>query len=71
MSKHLRVLREVGLVDVREEGRQRMYKLNGEPLRPIHEWVKNYALAWEERFEALDEVLEDLKKEVGDGGSDK
>src|ERR1700684_4568925 len=42
VSKHLRVLREVGLVDVRDEGRQRMYRLNGHPLKPIHDWVKNY-----------------------------
>src|SRR5215472_6651553 len=42
VSKHLRVLRQVGLVDVRDEGRQRMYRLNGSPLRPIHDWVKKY-----------------------------
>jgi DNA-binding transcriptional ArsR family regulator len=73
VSKHLRVLREVGLVDVREEGRQRMYRLNGRPLKPIHDWVVSYAQLWEERFEALDELLEELKsgKEQGDGGSDE
>ena len=42
VSKHLRVLREVGLVDVRDEGRQRLYRLNGQPLKPIHDWVKQY-----------------------------
>ncbi len=63
VSKHLRVLREVGLVDVRELGRQRMYRLNGTPLRGIHEWVKAYEKTWEERFEQLDEVLEELKEE--------
>ena len=69
VSKHLRVLREVGLVDVREEGRQRMYRLNGRPLKSIHDWVKSYEQAWEERFEALDEVLDELKeKGEGDGG---
>ena len=71
VSKHLRVLREVGLVEVREEGRQRMYRLNGQPLKPIHDWVKNYERAWEERFEALDELLEERGKEEGDGGSDQ
>lgn len=72
VSKHLRVLREVGLVAVREEGRQRMYSLNGQPLKPIHDWVKDYARTWEERFEALDELLEELKeKEEGDGRSGK
>src|SRR5918999_2484373 len=72
VSKHLRVLREVGLVEVRDEGRQRMYRLNGRPLKPIHDWVKNFERSWEERFEALDEVLEELKeKEESDGGSDE
>src|SRR5262245_29387580 len=70
VSKHLRVLREVGLVDVRDQGRQRMYRLNGEPLKPIHDWVKNYQRTWNERFEALDELLEELKdKEEGNDGS--
>jgi DNA-binding transcriptional ArsR family regulator len=68
VSKHLRVLREVGAVDVREDGRQRLYRLNGEALKPIHDWVKGYESLWSERFEALDIVLEDLKKEEGDGG---
>jgi DNA-binding transcriptional ArsR family regulator len=63
VSKHLRVLREVGLVNVREEGRQRLYRLNGEPLKPIHEWVSNYERMWTERFEQLDAVLEELKEE--------
>jgi DNA-binding transcriptional ArsR family regulator len=71
VSKHLRVLREVGLVDVREEGRQRMYSLNGRPLKPIHDWIKNYERAWNERFDRLDVVLEDLKKkEEGDDGDE-
>jgi len=67
VSKHLRVLREVGLVDVRDEGRQRMYRLNGRLLKPIYDWVRKYEEMWEERFEALDDVLEELKaKEEGD-----
>jgi DNA-binding transcriptional ArsR family regulator len=71
VSKHLRVLREVGLVDVRDEGRQRMYRLNGQTLKPIHDWVTAYRRSWDERFEALDEVLDDLKeKEQTDGDSD-
>jgi DNA-binding transcriptional ArsR family regulator len=71
VSKHLRVLREVGLVEVREEGRQRIYRLNGERLKPIHDWVKQYEDMWSERFDRLDYVLEDLKrKERGDGNDD-
>ena len=63
VSKHLRVLREVGLVVVRDHGRQRMYRLNGEPLKHIHDWVKSYEQSWNERFEAMDDVLEELKGE--------
>jgi DNA-binding transcriptional ArsR family regulator len=67
VSKHLRVLREVGVVDVRDAGRQRLYRLNGHALKPIHDWVKSYEALWSERFELLDGVLEDLKKEQADG----
>jgi DNA-binding transcriptional ArsR family regulator len=67
VSKHLRVLREVGLVDVRDKGRQRMYQLNPGPLKPIHDWVKKYEQAWSERFDRMDLVLAELKdKENGD-----
>jgi len=72
VSKHLRVLREVGLVEVRGQGRQRIYRLNGQPLKPIHDWVKEYQRSWEERFEALDELLEELKaKEEADGSGEE
>ena len=71
VSKHLRVLREVGLVQVRDEGRRRIYRLDGDPLKPIHDWVKSYELSWTQRFDRLDTVLDDLKKEAGDGGSDQ
>jgi DNA-binding transcriptional ArsR family regulator len=71
VSKHLRVLREVGAVDVRDHGRQRLYRLNGHALKPIHDWVKGYERFWSERFEALDDVLEDLKqKELGHGAGE-
>jgi hypothetical protein len=61
------VLREVGAVWVREAGRQRLYRVNGEALKPIHDWVAEYERMWSERFEELDVVLEDLKeKEEGD-----
>ena len=71
VSKHLKVLREVGLVRVREEGRERIYALHGSPLKPIHDWVKNYERMWDERLDALEEVLEELKtKEEGNGDDD-
>ena len=69
VSKHLRVLREVGAVDVRDEGRRRLYRLNGHALKPIHDWVSNYERLWSERFEQLDVVLEDLKRK--DQGDDR
>lgn len=72
ISKHLRVLREVGAVEVREAGRQRLYRCNGDALRPIHDWVKRYERMWSERFDELDIVLEELKhKEAKDGGDDQ
>ncbi len=69
VSKHLRVLREVGAVEVRDEGRRRMYRLNGHALKPIHDWVKDYERFWSERFDGMDAVLEALKREEegGDG----
>jgi DNA-binding transcriptional ArsR family regulator len=70
VSKHLRVLREVGAVDVREDGRQRFYRLNGGALKPIHDWIKTYEQTWSERFDRLDVVLEELKKEEGDVSDD-
>ncbi len=68
VSKHLRVLREVGVVDVRNEGRQRLYRLNGKALKPIHDWVKGYERLWSERFEELDAVLDELKQKEDDDG---
>jgi DNA-binding transcriptional ArsR family regulator len=71
VSKHLRVLREVGAVDVREAGRQRLYRLNGRALKPIHDWVSEYERSWNARFDRLDVVLEELKeKEEGDASDD-
>jgi DNA-binding transcriptional ArsR family regulator len=71
VSKHLRVLREVGVVDVRDRGRQRLYRLNGHGLKPIHDWVKNYERTWSERFDRLDVVLEELKEKEERDGSDE
>jgi DNA-binding transcriptional ArsR family regulator len=69
VSKHLRVLREVGAVDVREDGRQRLYRLNGRALKPIHDWVSEYEHTWDDRFAAVDVVLEELQQqEEQDGG---
>ena len=72
VSKHLRVLREVGLVGVRDEGRRRMYSVNGQLLKPIHDWVKTYERSWSKPFDRLDVVLEELKEvQEDDGGKDE
>jgi DNA-binding transcriptional ArsR family regulator len=70
VSKHLRVLREVGAVAVRDEGRRRLYRLNGHALKPIHDWVKTYERSWSERFEQLDVVLDELKQKEQDNGGE-
>ena len=68
VSKHLRVLREVGAVEVRDEGRRRLYRLNGRALKPIHDWVSGFERSWSERFDELDAVLDELKRADGGGG---
>src|SRR5271155_5191996 len=71
VSKHLAVLRQVGLVQVRGAGRQRMYRVNGYPLKQIFDWVKGYEQSWSQRFDLLDAVLAELKesemKQEGNG----
>ena len=61
-SKHLRVLREVGLVRVRGAGKQRLYGLHARGLRPVHEWVGGFENFWNETFDRLDEYVRDLKQ---------
>lgn len=62
VSKHLAVLREVGLVSVREDGRRRLYRLNPEKLKPVHDWVKGYERFWTESLDRLDEYLQTLQR---------
>ena len=71
VSKHLRVLREVGAVHVRDDGRQRLYRVNAHALKPIHDWVQPYQESWSERFDQLDVVLEDLKQKEERNGGDE
>ena len=61
-SKHLRVLREVGLVRVRGAGKQRLYHLDARGLRPIHEWVGGFERFWSESFDRLDAYVQELKQ---------
>ena len=62
VSKHLAVLKKVGLVRERREGRQRLYRVNMEKLKPIHDWVTPFERYWNESFDRLDEVLQVLQK---------
>ena len=63
-SKHLRVLREVGLVRDRRDGKQRLYGLNADGLRPVSEWIGGFEQFWNESFERLDEYVQDLKQQA-------
>lgn len=70
VSQHLKVLRDVGLVRTRREGRQRMYSLNPEQLKIVAQWVAHYEKFWDERFENLARYLERTRPRLGkDGGS--
>jgi len=61
VSKHLGVLKEVGLVSERRVGRKRLYRVNAERLKPIYDWVAPFERYWSESYDRLDDVLEDLK----------
>jgi DNA-binding transcriptional ArsR family regulator len=62
VSKHLRVLNDVGLVRCRAEGRRRLYRLDHERLRPLHDWMEKYERSWNERLDRLDDYLSDLQR---------
>jgi DNA-binding transcriptional ArsR family regulator len=70
VSKHLRVLREVGLVAARDEGRLRLYRLNGIALKPIYDWVKDFEDLWTERFARMDIVLAELQQAAPESTED-
>ena len=63
VSKHLRVLSEVGLVSCRAEGRRRLYRLEPARLRPMHEWLAKYEQAWNERLDRMDDYLKELQQQ--------
>lgn len=66
VSKHLRVLKEAGLVEVQPRAQQRLYELRAKPLRQLHVWLERYRQLWDARFVEMDELLEELtKKEKG------
>lgn len=61
VSKHLKVLKDVGLVETRAEGRRRLYRLDARALKPVHDWLSEYERLWNERLDRLDGYLEDLQ----------
>lgn len=63
VSKHLKVLKDVGLVRSRSEGRQRLYRIDALALKPIHDWVKEYEALWNERLDRLDSYLYRIQRE--------
>lgn len=63
-SKHLRVLREVGLVRDRKAGKQRLYALDARRLRPVHEWTGGFEIFWSESFDRLDDYVRDLRQQT-------
>jgi DNA-binding transcriptional ArsR family regulator len=65
VSKHLRVLSDVGLVTCRAEGRRRLYRLDHERLRPLHDWLEKYEQYWNRRLDRLDDYLGDLQRKEG------
>ena len=62
VSKHLGVLKQVGLVKERQEGRQRLYRVNAERLKPIYDWVAPFQQYWSEKFDRLDEILKGMQE---------
>jgi DNA-binding transcriptional ArsR family regulator len=68
VSKHLRVLRDKGLVDVEARAQQRLYGLRAAPLRQLHEWLEDYRRLWDERLSGLEAVILDLKRRERAGG---
>ena len=69
VSKHLRVLSEVGLVSCRADGRRRLYRLEPARLRPFHDWLAKYERAWHDRMDRVDDYLKQLQRQGEDHGS--
>jgi DNA-binding transcriptional ArsR family regulator len=71
VSQHLKVLKHVGLVEMEPRAQQRIYKLRGKPLKQLHKWLDRYRHVWEERFEQLDEIVDELKQREKSDAADK
>jgi DNA-binding transcriptional ArsR family regulator len=66
VSQHLAVLKVVGLVEAEPRAQQRLYRLRAQRVKQLHKWLDRYRCIWEERFEQLDELVEEIKKEKSD-----
>ena len=71
MSKHLKVLREAGFVEVRAVAQRRNYRLRTEPLREVDDWISPYRQMWADRLDALDRHLELMKDEASTTSKDR
>lgn len=67
VSKHLSVLRQVGLVSVRRQGRERLYELNAKELKPVHDWVKTFEHYWSNQLDRIKARAERLARERAGG----
>jgi DNA-binding transcriptional ArsR family regulator len=65
VSKHLKVLKEAGVVEVHPKAQQRLYDLRAESLRQLHDWLETYRQIWEARFAEIDQILEEMKNKEG------
>jgi DNA-binding transcriptional ArsR family regulator len=66
VSQHLTVLKAVGLVEAEPRAQQRLYRLRRQPVKQLHKWLDRYRCIWEERFEQLDGLIDEIKKEKSD-----
>jgi DNA-binding transcriptional ArsR family regulator len=66
VSKHLRVLRDAGFVEVRNDAQRRLYRLRPEPLREAWDWLEPYRMLWESRLDALEAHLDEMTDEPED-----
>jgi DNA-binding transcriptional ArsR family regulator len=66
VSKHLRVLRNVGLVHMRCQGRQKLYRTNAEAIRPLHEWAATFERHWQHQLNRVKERAEAKSREISD-----
>jgi DNA-binding transcriptional ArsR family regulator len=71
VSKHLKLLKDAGFVEVEARAQERLYALRPEPLREIHDWLERYRQLWDARFETLDELIEEMKVDKDHAGRKK